>query len=299
MEQIPTDSSQTGGQPQQPVQVPAPQFVSNEQITPAVSPEPPTKSSRKKLLLIAVMIGFLTGGGVLAYILVTNGWLQKEKEQTSLPKLIQPTLQPTEIPTQSSIISDDFDSATLDTKLWNFWTLSDTSRAVQNNGKIEIEIPAGFTEYSSAGVDSTVVINGDFEATVDAEIVQGGDAFGSEIALVFHEGIGEWTNQLSIFLVKDELGGVSIRAYKNLNGEYTTLDFVKSYEHAGPFTISLKREKGIVTFSYKEGAEFVTLGQLTSGYYVGSGIITLHVNTFEPNFPGVISTFDNFVLKLL
>lgn len=296
MEQISTDGLQQTAQPPPPVQPVTIQAIPDEQAAPNIPPKLPSKSLARTLLLIVLILGILTGGGYFVYSLTT-----KKQPQNAETRVFFPTAEPTKPREPSLIITDNFDNLNLDTQLWSPWTLSDTSRAVQNNGKIEIEIPAGFTEYTSAGVDSTTIINAnaDFEATVDAEIVQGGDALGSEIALVFHEGIGEWTNQLSTFLVKDERGGVKIGANKVLNGENSTLDFVKSFDYAGPFTISLKREKGTVTFSYKEGTEFVTLGQLTSNYYGGSGILTLHVNTLEPNFPGVISTFDNFVLKLL
>lgn len=289
------DDTQQTFQPPPPVQAPPPQDFSNQPVAPSASLQPPQKSSLAiKLILIVLLLGVLTGGGYLAYSLIV-----KKQPQNVEKRVFFPTSEPTKPPEPSLTLIDNFNNQALDTKQWSSWTLSDKSRVVQSSGKLEIEIPPGFTEYSSAGVDFTTIINSDFEATVDAQIVQGGEASGSEIALVFHEGVGEWKNGFSIFLVKDELGDVRIMADKSFNGEYTALNFVKSYEHTGPFTISIKREKGVVTYSYKEDTESVTLGQLTSGYYGGSGIITLHVNTLEPDFPGVISTFDNFVLKLL
>lgn len=246
----------------------------------------------KAILIIVILIGLSTGGGILAYTLLKNDQAQKTQERAPLP-----TSQPTLAPSISKMTVDNFDSTFLDEDKWHSWALSDKSRVEQKGGKIEIGIPAGFTEYASAGLDSTTVINGNFEATVEAAIVNGGENFGSETALVFHDDVEGWPNQLSIFLRKEADGKTYIHAAKVLNSEYEELTFDKSYLHSGPFTIRISREKGAVTFSVKEGGIFVPIGQPTSEFYTGSGRITLHVNSFGPNFPSVLSIFDNFSLK--
>ena len=82
-----------------------------------------------------------------------------------------------------------------------------------------------------------------------------------------------------------------------LNGEqiYTSS---RIYESAGPFTVKISRSKGVATFSVKEGGQFVERGALRD-FYTGSGVVSLLTKSFEPDYPAVLSSFDNFVLELL
>lgn len=255
------------------------------QPAPIVPPASPKKTSIIKLLIVVIILGLLAGVIVVAYTFITNERVQKEQAGES-------------ISTIGLSVNDNFDNPVLNEELWFPWAISESSSVTIKEGMVQIEIIPGHTEDTSAGLDLFPLIEGDFEAEVDAVILSGGYPLGSETALIFHNDVGDWVNQIVIFLRKEE-DGVYVRTARNVNGNYENLDFFKTYDYAGPFTIKMARQGGRVTFSVKraEDTSFDTLGVLSSDFYQGRGRITLHVNTWGDNFPAVVSGFDNFRLK--
>jgi len=295
MDQVPTDNSQAANQAQSTTQVQTPQPTSRaetSQPTSVMSPEPTKKSNLKPLVLVLIL-GLLAGGVGISYTFIKNkgGRQDGQQDVSSGPTTSESRL--------GKSISDNFDASFLNEEVWYPWKLSETSRVEQIGGVIQVEISPGFTEDTSAGLDLLPLVEADFEVQVDAAILSGGDPGGSETALVFRNDIGEPINQIAIFLRKEE-DGIYIRVARELNGNYENLDFAKSYDYAGPFTIKMSRKDGKVTFNVKpkESTSFETIGQLSSEFYQGRGRITLHLNSYGDNFPAVVSTFDNFSLKV-
>lgn len=290
MEQVPIDSPQSVD-PQQPIQTPQPPFsIETPQPTPVIPPESP-KKWRLKPFIIVVIFGLLAGGVGIAYMLINKGGITPQSEKQKI------STTPTVTPKVGISVSDNFEGADLNEEMWYSLVPIEQARVEQRGGKIEIEIPSGFTEETSALLELTTLVEGDFEIQVDTAISSGGEPGGSESALVFHNDEGDWINQIVIFLRKEE-DGVYVRSVRDLDGSYEILDFAKRYDYAGPFTLKMQRKDGKVTFSVKpaESATFESIGQLTPNFYQGRGRITLFVNTYGDNYPAVLSTFDNFNL---
>jgi len=288
MEQVPTDNPQIGNFVPPTTQTTAP--VSNEQIDPEVTPEPPKKFPPKPLVII-IILGLLIGIGFFVYELFIRGSSVSQRGEISIKSSPESLI--------GTSVSDNFESNYFNEELWTIFTSFESSRVKINEGKIQLEIPAGYTEYSSSGVTLLKSVEGDFEVQVDSAIIAGGELNGSETALIFHNDERIWNNLLSIYLKKEGIA-TFIKAYSLYNGVFEGIVSYKTYQEPGPFTLKIARQNDIVTFSEKpvESSTFKTFGTLTSNFYTGTGIITLQVSSFEDNFPGVISTFDNFNLEI-
>lgn len=256
--------------------------VSVSNIVPATKEAGPKKKGILKYILIIVLFVAIMGGIFIAYNLWSSG-------EAGLPDITG------ELPKSGTKVVDDFSNGPLSTENWFPWTTkTETSSVEQVNGRLEIEIPSTSGVYNAGGVDTKVNITGDFEATVDLAIISGG-VDSSETGLIFHDTDDNWPNRLSLFLRKEE-DGTKLHAVSFVNGEQSYFGS-RTYESSGPFTVKIKRSKGVATFSVLEGGDFEVIRTLT-GFYTGGGYVTLHVNSFEPNYPAVFSTFDNFSLTL-
>ena len=256
--------------------------------TPTITAEPITTVSqppKKKfpLILIIVVVVLLVGVGLIVF------FLQQQRGADGIPLSLPGVID------EGS--RDNFDGDNLNVEKWNTWSTKARARIEQRGGRVEIEIPAGNTEYTSGGIDWGETIIGNFEATVDLSFPRGGENAGSDVGFIFRDESEDWLNQLSIFLRNEEDGSFSLRAVSIVNGTSTDLGS-KPHSSSGPFTIRIARSGGSATFSVEEGGKFVVLGEATAGVYRGGGKITLHVNSYGPNFPPVLATFDNFLVKV-
>ncbi len=242
----------------------------------------PSKKSLPKILIVIVLLVIVATGGFLGYSLLSEG-----DRDISLPtsRPFGPRL----------VISDSFDSFTLDTEKWLDWTSDDGARVVQQDSRVELSILPGRTTYTDAGLNSTASITGDFEVSVDIVLIEGGELFGSESALVFHD--DSWENQISFYVRKELDNQVVVHAVTFTDGSELEVG-EKGYDYTGPFKVRIARKGKTTTFSVRENDSFVPIGQIND-FYSGDGGITLHVNSKDPDFPTVLSGFDNFVLQLL
>lgn len=276
-ESLPTQQSSV----RQPTVEQQKQPIPDESVQHVVAQGAPPKSPTKKIIAIVIILILITGGGALGFVLLN-------KKKLSQPSTDQ-KLKPTSTLDTAANVTDSFNDTSLNLQNWLTWSTTGLGRIEQRDGGLEIEIPAGMTEYTSAGVDSVAVLKGDFEATVDLEITQGGEGSTSNTGFIFHEDTEDWLNQLSIFLRKEPDGTYSLRAV-SVRDESSELGS-KSFTHPGPFTVRIERSGSMATFSVKEEGAFASLGLAV--VYQGSGRISLHVNSREPDYPSVVSTFDN------
>src|SRR3990172_8519062 len=223
MEQVPTDNPQIGNFVPPTTQTTAP--VSNEQIDPEVTPEPPKKFPPKPIVII-IILGLLIGIGFFVYELFIRGSSVSQQGEISTKSSPESLI--------GTSVSDNFESNYFNEELWTIFTSFESSRVKINEGKIQLEIPAGYTEYSSAGVTLLKSVEGDFEVQVDS-------------AIIFHNDEGIWNNLLSIYLKKEGIA-TFIKAYSLFNGVFEGIVSYKTYQDPGPFTLKIARQNDIVTF---------------------------------------------------
>jgi len=273
-------------QPSQPPFTP-PASTPPQTPSPVVEPAPvsstASQSPKKKLLFIfiIVVVLFLLGVGFVVFFQAQE---RETASSSSMPAVVDEGGR------------DSFEGASLDTDLWDAWSTQGKARIEQVNGRLEIEIPTGVTQYTSGGVNWKENISGDFEAMVDMSLVRGGVNRGSDVGFIFRDMSEAWDNQLSMFLRKEIDGSFSLRAVRSVDSVVSDLGS-NSYPRSGPFTVRIVRSAGKVNFAVKEGSDFVTIGGAISDFYLGPGKITLHVNSYPLGFSSVVSIFDNFSVK--
>lgn len=164
-----------------------------------------------------------------------------------------------------------------------------SSSAVLSNGKlVETILPvAGRNQYVSLSVGSKL-ISGDFEAVGDLQVDQAGSGGGGGPAMIFTS--DGWINQLNVTL---NING-DLSANTSMNNQWSTEQFVKS-GLTQPVTVKINRTGDTVKFYYKNGSEFILLGE-RSGIYTGGGYLNFHTNSTAPDYPAITSSFDNFAL---
>lgn len=255
------------------------------------APEGQPKPSRKSLVVLVILLVLLAVVGTGLYFLLqrTEG-TKPTVPSTQRPTLPSPTPQPTERFSVDTEVTDTFDG--LNKENWSPFLSGSRSTIEAIGGKIVINIAQGENENSSGILNSTAFVAGDFEVSVDVEIVKGDQ--NSETVIIFHDDIDGWPNSLAVILQNEKEGSTNIRAVSVENGQDTVLGF-ETYVGSGPFTVRIIRSGSTVRFMVGEAL----LGQVESGIYQGGGRLSLVVDSYEPVFPSAISTFDNFVLKPL
>jgi len=261
---------------EQPTQNISPPPVTQPSENQVVSSQPEPVSSKKSFPWLLIVFGLVLL--VALGLVVVFFWVQKEiPQKQASPVVIQ--------------FADSFSGETLDKTMWNEWRPNDQSIIAVRDGKLVIETPTGVSKKTAVVVDSTVVIEKDFEASVDIEIIQG--AKSSMTGFTFHDKAGGWQNRLTIFLSSQADGSVGISAVKLLDGTAEVLGFLL-FNKPGPFTLRITRSASTATFMV-DGA---VIGEATSGVYQSEGRFSFHVVSHEPNFPPASSSFDNFALRL-
>jgi len=143
---------------EQPAQNVSPPLVTQPSESQVVSSQSVSGSPKKSfpwLLIVFGLVLLVALGLVVVFI-----WVRKEiPQKQASPVAIQ--------------FADSFSGETLDKTMWNGWRLDDQSIIAARDGKLVIETPASVSKKTTVVVDSTVVIEKDFEASVDIEITQG------------------------------------------------------------------------------------------------------------------------------
>lgn len=261
---------------EQPVQDISLQPVTQPSESQVVSSQPEPVSPKKSFFWPLVVFGLVllvTLGLVVAFFWVQRGASQEQASPVARQ------------------VTDSFSGETLDKAMWDAWKSDSQSNVVIEDGKLVIGTPASASKKTTVVVNSTVVTEEDFEASVDVEIVQGDE--NSTTGFTFHDGAGGWQNRLTIFLNSQTDGSVDVSAVKVLDGTVEVLGFL-FFNKLGPFTLRITRSAGTATFIIDE----TVIGEATSGVYQGEGRFSFHVVSHEPNFPSVSSSFDNFALKI-
>jgi hypothetical protein len=269
------------------VSVPVPQAP----IAPQGQGDLPSGSKRSgavKKIIILVILAVIAGGVYFAYRLLST------EDIEVLNQAGRPSPSQEALPSQETRVTEDFSGVEISIDRWHSWSTDpETGRIEQVNGRLEIDIPSTSGIYNAGAIDTRFEVKGDFEVVVDLAIVEGG-IDSSETGLIFHDASENWPNRLSL-LVKKEEGGTMLHAVSFVNG-VQSYSGSRVYDNSGPFTVKISRLKGVATFSVLEEGGFEVIRTLTD-FYTGDGFISLQANSFEPNYPGVFSTFDNFSLS--
>lgn len=198
-------------------------------------------------------------------------------------------------PTPGAItFSDNFDAPALDTSFWTAFFPVEKGRVEQKNGKLEVEISGVRNTYNAAHLETDKIFTGDFSITADITEVKSGKPPGADTGLFFHN--SDWKNQLSILLRKTADNEYTLIAGSNIDNTWTTAG-EKKYNSSGPFTVRITRTGGKGIFQVKENGNFVLLGPVADSVYGGDGRISLHTNSWEPNYPFLLSAYDNFTVE--
>ncbi len=211
------------------------------------------------------------------------------------------TLTPTPTPINgnpktTSTVSDNFDGGSLDGNIWSSWLSPEnaTGSVKVENGVLRSNLSAIQNFYRAAVAEIKNKITQDFEASADIKIEQGGDPYGSDTGLYFHD--DPWDNQITMFLRKETGSIVNLYATSIVNKQTTIV--VKQAVSSNNATVKIQRIGQTANYYYKDSnGQFVLLGS-QNNVYPGDGRLALHVNSWEQNYPTVLSSFDNFSAKL-
>lgn len=273
-------------QPVKPVIQPQQSQAVPEQQSPVSSDTPSTfvttPPKKRPYWILAVF-------GLAAIVLVVIIVVIRVQGETGQKPAALPSPLPTQAPSPTPPQKSGFDVDSLNEDRWNAWFFGKESSVKQKGEKIFVETSVGATATTAAIVASKTVVKGDFEASVDVEIVQGAE--NAETAFVFHDEAEGWPNSIAIHLNKELDDSVTIRAIHVLAGQPSELA-AESRTDNKLFSLRLIRSDDAVTFVVDE----VTIAQ-TTGFFQGDGRISLSVESREPDFPQVLSTFDNFSLN--
>lgn len=260
------------------------------QIQPKVITPSPPKSSKKSptktFIKIVIVLVLTVGLGVLGYIIFARSGIQKSEK----PKL------PIEI-------TDTFSGQLLNQDNWFVFTSNDFPQLRQAEGEFTIQIPEDINEYTAAFIGTRAAVGGDFEASVDLNIVK--SSLNSSSAFIFHDFTEGWLNSLIIYLENEADGNIVVRATTSKKGQEKILIYEK-VPNLGYLTSSSVRlhERKYTLRIVRTGSNVkMTVGDSVIGegadVYTGEGGFSLHVESRIPSSSAVISSFDNFNLHSL
>ncbi len=239
--------------------------------------------------------------GILLLALPVGIFLS-QKRQDIRPKAVDITPTPTitiGIPQTTATISDNFDGGSLDTGKWKIYSnnpqIATGSAIKQENGVLRFTIPSGLTSYTGITADYKDKITGDYEASADVTLEQGGDPYGADSMIIMHD--DTWDNGLLLTLRKETGGIYKLYALNKINGVHNEVKVVTIASN-GPVTLQIKRIGTSGDFYYKLGNGSLTQIASVPNVYAGNGTLALTINSWEPNFPAITSTFDNFSAKV-
>lgn len=260
-----------------------------ESSGPQVTITPPEPNKKPILIITLVLVMLLVAVALLVVVVVRRQQTKVEEGVVTKPQVTQPA-EPTQPPTFKGSFTDNFEEVDLNTNNWQGWISEGEPVIKQEGGKVVFEIPEDVGGPSSGILDSTLLVSGNFDASVDVELSVGGQ--NNETGFIFHEDVEGWPNCLAILFNKESDGSVFVRAISVRNGEAS--DLGSKYASAGPIKVQMIRAGNSVEFV----VEGETIGKVEKYDFQGDGRLAFQVSSLEPDFPSVVSAFDNFSLTV-
>ena len=256
------------------------------QSTVTAPPEGKKRSYTWIILLILLLI-VIVGVIVIFYLSSRsardgeiNALLQKEEPSDSV-----------DISLSQTGFTDSFDGRIINTDRWTAATYGSSARVEQESGKLIVRIPQdGDGERNSVFLSTTSVYGGDFDASVDVQLTEGGP--NSETSFVFNDDDEGWPNRLGLIFEIELNGTIFVRVVSVQGNEVSNLGS-DTYAGGSSLTANIVKTGDLVTFRVN-GNE---VGQDSNFVYDRGGRFTLHASSTGPAFPPAVSSFDNFSLR--
>ena len=251
------------------------------QIQPSINttspPEAPKTSPIRSFITIVIILVLTVGLGALGYIIyITYG--------TS-------GIQKSEKPNFPIDIVDTFDGQLLNQNIWFIWTSNNLPQLQQAEGKFTIQIPGDIDTDTAAFIGTKGRVRGDFQASVDVNIVSG--SLNSSSAFIFHDLTEGWLNSLVIYLDNEADGNILIRVTTSNNGQGKVIGY-EIVPNSGYLTLRITRTGSSVKMTVGD-----SVISEDANAYTGEGEFALHVESRIPSSSTVISSFDNFIIHSL
>jgi len=263
-------------------QIPGGQIQSS--VNAILPPESPKKSPIRSFIKIVIILVLTVGLGALGYIIYitfeTPG-IQKS-EKPNLPIGAADTLIET---------ADTFSGQVLNQDIWFTLTSSNLPQLQQAEGKFTIQIPGDIDTDTAAFIGTKGRVRGDFQASVDVNIVSG--SLNSWSAFIFHDFTEEWLNRLAIYLDNEADGNILIRVITLNNGQGKVIGY-ETVPNSGYLTLRITRTGSSVKMTVGD-----SVISEDANAYTGEGGFSLHVESRIPSSSTVISSFDNFIIHSL
>jgi len=258
------------------------------QVQPSVNttspPESPKTSPVRSFITIVFILVLILGLGALGYIIyITYGTpgIQKS-EKPNLP------IGTADTPIETA---DPFSGQVLNQDIWFTLTSNNSPQLQQAEGKFTIQIPGDIGVDTAAFIGTKAGVGGDFQASVDLNIVSG--SLNSWSAFIFHDFTEGWLNRLAIYLDNEADGNILIRAVTLNNGQEKLIAY-ETVPNSGYLTLRIARTGSNVKMTVGDSV----IGE-DANAYTGEGGFALHVESRIPSSSTVISSFDNFILRSL